>query len=262
MFYYLTRMNIINFKTLKMFKKSIFMKIIHINFYLSLAFTYQAANAEEILSDNSVRYSGGVSMTTVGLGLSLSSLTSWSLIAGDQVQWRFIASHIDSDFDGNDDVELGGTDYEDGDFSVFSFRGGVDWYPLNKSWTDEVFLSSGFMFIDGELEGSADNSKNFSVGNIQVTPGDITSLKTSIEHTSIRPYLSLGWGNKITSDGGFDFQAEIGFSLLTSDPKVKLLAVDPGDFLTQSALAAEKKEIEEDFKKIVGFATATISYQF
>jgi hypothetical protein len=270
MLYNITRKNLSTFNTivnivskrLQPFRRALILKILNISFYVSLVFAGQMVNADDNFNESAAHYSGGISITTQGLGLSLSSRTNLSLTSGDQLQWRLVASGMNVDIEGDDDVDLSGIDYDDIDISLFSLRGGLDWYPLKDGWADEVFLSTGVMFIDAEFEGTADNSQTFFVGSTLVKPGDITSLKTNIESTSFRPYLSLGWGNKITTNGGFDFQAEIGFSLLTNDPKVKLVAVDPGNFLDESSLADEKKEIEDKFDDIVGFATVTISYQF
>jgi len=249
-------------KPLHLVRKIILRDVIRTTLFASLALAGQAVNAGESSSKNAAQYSGGITIGSLGLGLSLSSKTDWSLTAGDQIQWRILASGIEADFEGDNEVDIAGIDYDDGDFSLFSLQGGFDWYPVNNGWADEVFISTGLMYVDGEFNGTADNSKTYFVGSTQVTPGDISSLKTDIESTSIMPYLSLGWGNKITPEGGFDFQAEIGVALPTNDPDVTLTAVDPGNFLNASALATEKKEIEDEIDGVLGFATATVSYHF
>ena len=250
---------------LRLVRKVIVRDVIRSTLCVSLALAGQAVIADEQTSmskKDPAQYAGGITIGSLGLGLSLSSKTDWSLTSGDQIQWRILASGIGANFDGENDVDMAGIDYDDGDFSLLSLQGGIDWYPVSTGWADEVFLSTGLIYVDAEFNGTADSSKTYFVGNIQVTPGDITSLKTNAENTSVMPYLSLGWGNKITAEGGFDFQAEIGVALTTNDPDVTLTAVDPANFLNASALAAEKKEIEDELDGVMGFATATISYHF
>jgi len=247
-------------------RKITLQSFIRSTFCVSLALVGQAVVANEQIAASekvdSAKYSGGVTIGSLGLGLSLSAKSDWSLTAGDQIQWRVLASGIDAEFEGDDDVDIAGVDYKDGEFSLFSLQGGVDWYPVSTGWADEVFVSTGLMYFDAEFKGTADNDKTYFVGNTKVSSGDITSLNVEIENSSVMPYLSVGWGNKITPEGGFDFQAEVGVALPTNDPDVTVSAVDPGNFLTANALKAEKKELEDEVDGAVGFVTATISYHF
>jgi hypothetical protein len=253
-----------NLKPLHLARKISLGDFIRSTLFVGLALVGQTVTAgeQDTMIKNAAQYSGGISIGLFGLGLSLSSKTDWSLAAGDQIQWRILASGIEGDFEGDDDVDFSGIDYNDGDFSMFSLQAGIDWYPVNAGWADEVFLSTGLMYTDLKFNGTADNSKTYFVGNTLVTPGDISSLKTETENTSVMPYVSLGWGNKITPEGGFNFHAEIGAAIPTHDSDVTLTVVDPGNFLNSSALAKEKKEIEDEIDGVMGFATATISYHF
>ena len=219
------------------------------------------ANETESLTPEP-KYSAGITLGSLGLGATVSRKTDWNLIANDQIQWRVLVTGLDGDFDSGDDVDIAGIDYQDGDISIYSLQAGVDWYPISSGWADEIYLSTGLMYQDGEFSGYANTDKSFNVGNTQVNPGDINSLKTEIDNSQVLPYLSVGWGNKITHERGFDFQAEIGVAMSTKDANVSLIAEDPANHLSAADLATEKKSIEDEVNGVIGFATITVSYHF
>lgn len=208
------------------------------------------------------QYSLGLSIGSQGVGASVAGKTPWSLKEGDQIQWRLVVSSADIDFDSDDDIELSDIDYNDGSLSMFGVQTGLDWYPASHGWADEVFISAGLMYSDLDLDANADLSKNFSVGNAAVRPGDIDKLNAKVEHSGVRPYVSLGWGNKLSAKRGFDFHTEIGVTFPTSDADVKITANDPSGFLSAADLAAERKDLEDDFSGPVAFFSAAVTYQF
>ena len=213
-------------------------------------------------STSEPKYSAGLTLGSLGLGAMVSGKTNWRLTENDQIQWRVMAGGLSGRFDGGDDVEIAGIDYKDGDISLYSLQAGVDWYPISSGWADEIYLSTGLMYQDGDFSGYANTAKSFYVGNTLVNPGDITSLRTEIDNSHVLPYLSLGWGNKITHEGGFDFQAEIGVAMATKDANVNLIAVDPNNHLSAADLAAEKNSIEDEVNGVEAFATIMVSYHF
>jgi len=210
-------------------------------------------------TEESPNYSLGATLGSTGIGLTASSTTDWHWTQGDQIQWRLVISGLSDN--NNDDIEFNSTDYVKGDISLFNVQAGVDWYPFH-GWADKVFLSGGLMYTDFEFDGVADNRKSFSVGGKRVNQGDITSLRTEVEQDGFAPYISVGWGNKLQDKRGFDFQAEIGLVMPTSDPDVKVTAVDPGNFLTAKNLADERREIEDDLDGIGAFVMASVVYHF
>lgn len=220
--------------------------------------TVPFASAEE----QDAHYSTALTLGSNGLGLELSSTTDLSFKNNDHIQWRVGISGGDVNFDRGDDVEIAGIDYE-GDIKWGEARAGLDWFPSNSGWSEKVFISSGLMYSDGEFDATADGTKGFSVGGTQINPGDITSFRTEIENQQVMPYLSLGWGNKITGESGFDFQAEIGIRVPTRNADVNVSAIDPSNVLSAAAIAAEKKDIENDINQdLDGFASVALSYHF
>ena len=213
-------------------------------------------------TEKDAQYSSSLTLGSSGVGIEFSSSTDLSFNSDDSIQWRVGISGSDYSFDRGDDVEIGGIDYE-GDISLMEARVGMDWFPSNSGWSEKVFISGGLMYSDIELDATADGTKGFAVGGTQVNPGDITSFNTEIENQQVMPYLSLGWGNKITGESGIDFQAEIGLRVPTSKADVKVSAIDTNNILSATALAKEKKDIEKDINKdLDGFASIAVSYHF
>ncbi len=219
-----------------------------------------SALAEESQTQDA-RYAIGATIGTTGLGLNMSGNTDWSLRSGDQLQWRVMASGLSADFE-DDEFDFADIEYNKGDIDMFALQAGVDWFPFASGWSEKVFFSTGLLYSDIEISGSANTDKTFYVGGQQVNKGDITSLQTDIDNQALMPYLSVGWGNKITGESGFDFQAEIGLAASTSDPDVKVTAVDPSNVLSASDLAREKKEVEDEFGGAFGFATIALTYHY
>jgi hypothetical protein len=231
-----------------------------------LAFCVQAeeTNYERDTSTQTAEvasYAVGASLGTTGLGVNLSGKTDWSLIQGDQLQWRLMAAGLNADLD-DEELDFSDIEYNKGDLDLFSLQAGVDWFPFQSGWSEKIFFSTGLLYSDLDISGSADTNKTFYVGGQQVVKGDITSLQTDIENSGVMPYLSLGWGNKITGETGFDFQAEIGLAMSTSDPDVSVTAVDPANVISANDLAREKKEIEDEFDGAFGFATIAVTYHY
>jgi len=212
--------------------------------------------------EQKARYATSLTLGSTGVGLEFSSKMDLSFTDNDHIQWRIGISGADVDFDRGDDVEIAGIDY-DGNVEWGEARAGLDWFPSDSGWSRKVFVSSGLMYSNVEFDAKADGTKGFAVGGTQVNPGDITSFRTEIDNQQVMPYVSVGWGNKITGERGFDFQAELGFRVPTRDADVKVSAIDPGNHLSAAALADEKRDIENDINSdLDGFATIAVSYHF
>jgi len=221
-------------------------------------FSSSFAFAEE----QKAQYASSLTLGSTGIGLEFSSTTNLSFIDSDHIQWRVGISGADVDFDRGDDVEISGIDYE-GNIEWGEARAGLDWFPSNSGWSEKVFISSGLMYTKAKFDGTADGTKGFAVGGTQINPGDITSFRTEIDNQQVMPYVSVGWGNKITGEQGFDFQAELGMRVPTSDADVNVSAVDPGNILSAAALETEKRDIENEVNNdLDGFVNIAVSYHF
>ncbi|MDE8603602.1 hypothetical protein M3I01_011935 [Marinomonas sp. RSW2] len=206
-------------------------------------------------------HSGGISIGTMGLGISASNTTQLHLIRGDSIQWRAAVSGFDADDEFS--VSIAGTDYDATDYSRYSIQGGIDWYPIQSSgWGNDVFLSGGLIYQNYSANYSANNKKAYTVGSTTVNPGDLDSFTADVKRSEIVPYVSLGWGNKIEKTPGFDFSAEVGVIFSSDDPKVKLKAQGSNNNVTASDLTKEKQNIQDDLGGASAFANITVAYHF
>ncbi len=88
--------------------------------------------------------------------------------------------------------------------------------------------SVGLDFNESPFTSDANSSISYSIGNQAVNPSDNISTKLDIDHNNpISPFLGIGWGNRIGSNSGFSFLAEIGILILSSDVDVTLEVTDP-----------------------------------
>lgn len=220
----------------------------------------EAASDNAATSRDVAEYSISVGLNSIGIGISTSGNTGWHIKEGDQIQWRAVIAGIDAD--DVDNIEFDDVEYENGELKTMGFQFGLDWYPYQQGWAKQVFFSTGLLYADIEVNGTAETNKSFNIGGQQVNPGDITSLTTSLDDTDIAPYLSVGWGNKLTGRRGFKFHAELGITPSTSNADVKLTAVDPGNVLSAANLAKEKRDIEDDANGVAAFAAANVAYHF
>ncbi len=227
---------------------------------LLAATTANAAGGLQASTQDDTRYAAGIDLGAFGLGVSFNVLTRLSLIEDDQIQWRSSLSGLsveDADYD-----DINGIDYEDIDLSLVALKTGLDWYPYRGGWANEIFFSAGILYSDSDFHGAADTSKSFTVGDVTVNPGDIESLKTDIQYSGVLPYISVGWGSKLTPRKGWDFQAEVGLAYQLSNTRVNVRASDPDGYLSDEDISAEESGIEDDIGNLRPFATITLSYLF
>ncbi|WLQ13956.1 hypothetical protein O5O45_29975 [Hahella aquimaris] len=204
-------------------------------------------------------YSVGGMLGTQGVGVTAAKRTDWSLVDEDQLQLRFTFGGLD--VDDVDDLELSGTKYK-ADYRTGTLTGGVDWYPFSGKYVDNIFFSGGLVYFDHDIKGTTKSGQSFNVGGAHVSSSDNVRLDAEVDQSSWAPYLSLGWGNRIRSESGFSFQAELGVMTPLSDPDVKLSARDPGGVLSADNLERERRDIEDDLGGAQGFLSVAVTYQF
>ena len=167
-------------------------------------------------------------------------------------------------FGGEDETfEISDIKYE-GDLDGEGFGVSLDWYPLVDGWKQKLFFTGGLTQNSGEFTGEATSklSGTINVGGAEISPGDIDGLTLEIEQKSqLTPHIGIGFGNKTLGDRGFSFMTEIGVAY-TEKPNIKLTANDPSNNLTQANLSSEKKQIEDEFDRVVGYASVGVSYHF
>ncbi len=203
-----------------------------------------------------VGMTGGGAFGTNGAGAYLSGGTGFELGEGKALQWRVVLSGLS--FDDEEDFEINDIDY-DGDIDVFGAQFGLDWYPFKSN---DFFFSGGINYFDREFDLRSDRESSFKIGGQRVTGAQGVTINTTIDHSSAAPYISVGWGNKHRKTRGFAFFAEIGAQTPLDDSEVSVTASGNNGIVSQAALDAERKDIEDDLDGVQLLANIGFGYHF
>ena len=206
-------------------------------------------------------YSAGLTLGSQGGGAVVSTRLPWKLMGHDQFQLRAQFAGLAGDLDDFDSVNVKGIDYDDGELSTYSAQIGLDWYPF-KSWADEIFVSGGLIWQKTDIEGNADVGDALNVGGQHLAANSLESLSLDANQQGVNPYLSVGWGNRLEAEPGFDFMMELGLIFPMRDADVSMAAVDPNQVLNAGSLARERKEVEDKLEDVQGLAMITVAYHF
>ncbi len=100
------------------------------------------------------------------------------------------------------------------------------------------------------------------MGNASVSATDNVSLPLDIDRSSVAPYLSLVWGNRLSEKSEFSFSAALGVMAPLSDTDISLVLADPDDLISQENVNLEKRQIKNDFDGAIGFTAVSVHYHF
>jgi hypothetical protein len=204
-------------------------------------------------------YSAGGTFGSQGFGVAVDKKSELHLRSGDQIQWRVFTSGLISD--DVDDIELNNKDYTV-DFDSKTLSVGASWYPFAEGFSSNLFVAGGLSYMDLSIKGTTEDNQAFSVDGVQVGSGDGVGLRTDIDHSTVAPYLSLGWGNRIREDRGLSYFVEVGVFQSLSDADVTVEEVGAGMAFTQQNLANERRDIEDDVNGTNGFISVAVTYHF
>jgi hypothetical protein len=202
--------------------------------------------AEAALDEWAIGFKAG----TLGIGGELATNLLPDVHLRGSVQWFAL------DFD----VEFDDIDY-DVDLDMLNPMLVLDWHPF----AGDLRLSVGVLFngIDIDLEATSDEP--VEIGNSIYLPSDLGSIEGESEFDDIAPYVGIGFGNPLSSDGRWGFTADAGVAFIGS-PNVNLRATGPfaDNPILLADLAEEEEEIEDDldalrFYPVLSF---TIYYRF
>ncbi|HSW02213.1 MAG TPA: hypothetical protein VLI39_18765 [Sedimentisphaerales bacterium] len=178
----------------------------------------------------------GAKAGTLGIGgeLTTSLLPDVHLRGG--VQW------FGFDFE----AEFDDIDY-DVDIDLLNPMLVLDWYPFSGSFR----VSAGVVFNNSDITLDATLSEPIEIGGSTYDPADVGSLRGESDFDDIAPYIGIGFGNPLSSDGRWGFMTEAGVAFIGS-PNVKLRATGPfaNDPALPADLAQEEEEIEDDMDAI------------
>jgi len=193
----------------------------------------------------------GVHGGTPGLGLSMTFELS------KQFNLRGVINQYDYNFDDSvDDIEY------DLDLKLSSYGLLLDWYPGSSSFR----LTIGAIANNNEIEGEANpSSGTVTIGDQSFSSALVGELQTDVSFDSFAPYLGIGWGNPVKSDGvhftvdiGVMFQGEgdVDFRTVGTDASIQA-NVD-------AEIEREEKEIQDDLDdyKLYPIVAIGLSYRF
>jgi len=143
-------------------------------------------------------------------------------------------------------AEFGDIDY-DVDVDLFNPMLVLDWYPFSGKFR----VSAGIVFNNSDIRLDATSSQPIEIGGSVYNPADIGSIRGESDFDGVAPYIGIGFGNPLSSDGRWGFMTEAGVAFIGS-PNVKLRATGP--FANNPALLAdlaqEEEQIEDDLDAI------------
>lgn len=205
-------------------------------------------------------YSLGIEVGTHGVALGISGQSAIS----NNVQWRLGGGGISlssATLDGSE-AELDDVSYdEDFDLETDHFRAGYEWYPANSGWASNLFIAGGVAYLDEGFSAKSDTSAQQLIGSVTTTPGDGRQIQVDVDRSTILPYASLGWGNRLANGRGFSFRAEVGITRALQDYDITVKSVGSTS-ISQADLDAEKRNIEDELEDANSFISAGVSYVF
>lgn len=196
----------------------------------------------------------GFNIGVLGTGAYVSGDTGWSMNDQDKIRWRASFSGLDTDVKN----ERFSDNKYSGDIKSSGVQVGLDWYPFSN----QFFVSGGAASFDREYDLKITPQKDFTIGNQRVLVSDNVSLKTKLDHSTIAPYLSVGWGNRHSVDSGFAIFGEVGVMFPSDDADVSFTLNDVNGVVSADNLALEKRDFEDDINKTQLLATIGIGYHF
>ncbi|MAA75328.1 MAG: hypothetical protein CMN28_11555 [Salinisphaeraceae bacterium] len=192
-----------------------------------------AASAQAAPPESAV----GLNVGTLGVGLAATFdvnrvLNARVLVAG-------LSIDPDIDYDGED------LEYE-GEVDLFSMGALLDYHPFGGG----LRLTAGLGHVNNSLEGSAtceETTCELGDSGSQVLLGDRVDADVEFKGTS--PYVGIGWGNAVATDGRWTFSLDLGVYFVGSasaDVTCSNVAVPANLAACQLAAQAEERELEDD----------------
>lgn len=114
----------------------------------------------------------------------------------------------------------------------------LDWHP----WAQGFRLSAGLYLNKNKIDLTADVGDTVEINDREYSLSD---LRGRVDFNTLAPYLGLGYGNAVGSNGRWHFSCDVGV-MFQGTPKVDLQATI-GDPALQAQLDAD---IKEEAKKI------------
>lgn len=135
----------------------------------------------------------------------------------------------------------------------------LDWHP----WAQGFRLSAGLYLNKNKLDLTAELSDTVDINDREYSLSDVGG---TVDFNSLAPYLGLGYGNAVGSNGNWHFSFDIG-AMFQGSPQIDLRATasDPAlQSQLNADLAAEKKNLEDDLGVFTIYPVVSlgVSYRF
>lgn len=137
----------------------------------------------------------------------------------------------------------------------------LDWYPFAGGFR----ISAGVLFNGSDIDLEATSDEPVEIGDTLYDPSEFGSVVGESEFDDVAPYVGIGFGNPLSSDGRWGFSADAGVAFIGS-PNVNLRITGP--FADNAALLAdlaeEEEEIEDDLDRLRVYPvlSLTLYYRF
>lgn len=162
-------------------------------------------------------------------------------------------------FEGDEDEDGGGGGSVKPELTLLTLGALLDWHP----WAQGFRLSAGLYLNMNKVDMTADLSDTVEINDREYTLSD---LGGSVDFNTLAPYLGLGYGNAVGTDGRWHFSFDLGV-MFQGTPQVDLRAsVSDPALQTQldADIAGEEKKLEDDlgFFTIYPVISFGVSYRF
>lgn len=159
------------------------------------------------------------------------------------------------------DAETRDLDY-DIDLRLLSAGGYLDIHPLKGRFR----ITAGLIYNANRADATGVVRQELLFGDNTFTPAQVGTLDGSVDFNTLSPYVGIGWGSPLTSDGNWAFEADIGV-MYQGRPEVSLTAVDGelvGDPILTQALLEEEMDLADDlsFFRFYPIVSLGVAYTF
>ena len=188
---------------------------------------------------------------TLGLGVELTTdLTENLNLRGGFNTFTYSYSSVESDIDYSLDLDLQ------------SYSALLDWYPFRGSWR----ISAGIMSNGNELRGNGrPTGGSYDIGEETYSAEQVGTLRMGVDFNSTAPYLGIGVGNAVSTDGRWTFTTDLGV-LFQGSPKAALDADGTlaGNEDFQRELRREEESLQGDIDSFEYYPVISfgLSYRF
>lgn len=204
-----------------------------------------------LASTASAEFAAGVKAGTLGLGLELTTdLTETLNLRAGVNRFSYGYDSVESDIEYRLDLDLQSV-------SLLA-----DWHLFRGAFR----ITGGVMRNDNELTGrSLPTDGSYEIDGQRYDAGQVGTLLMGADFDSSAPYLGIGWGNAVDTDGRWHFTSDLGV-LMQGSPVVRLEADGPlrdnEDF--RQALRNEEASLQEDVEDYEYYPVLSvgISYRF